>query len=436
MRWASARSATWGPASRWRSKIGRWHEGRSAGSRCRVPSGSSVSPSVACNPRRRRCSASSRRSPCWCCSRRGRDRPRSRGRTGGMPEHESTAAAMRRAATELLSHLDEEQRAAAGLPFTDDHARRWIEYRPRPRPGVCLADLDRTARKAAHRLLHSGLSPHAFAQAEAIMVLEEVLDRIEGGHRGRHGNDYWVVVFGDPVPGGRWSWRFEGHHLSVTMTVAGELVSPAPVFFGANPATVSYAGRPVLRPLAPEEDLAWALLDAIGPATREQAIVAGTAPEDLVSNTRPRVDERAVPLGVPAHRLRAAGRGRTGAGGQPPRRPQQQAGGLPPGGRGVRPERVVDAGDRAQVDGAGPGGKAPPGRGEPGHLLQDRLPVQLEQATGEHQLPHHGDDEDRRGLFGGLHQRADQQTQRGAGQRDQGHRDHDLDQRRVDPPPP
>ncbi|OLB73374.1 MAG: hypothetical protein AUI14_26380 [Actinobacteria bacterium 13_2_20CM_2_71_6] len=225
-----------------------------------------------------------------------------------MPEHESTAAAMRRAATELLSHLDEEQRAAAGLPFTDDHARRWIEYRPRPRPGVCLADLDRTARKAAHRLLHSGLSPHAFAQAEAIMVLEEVLDRIEGGHRGRHGNDYWVVVFGDPVPGGRWSWRFEGHHLSVTMTVAGELVSPAPVFFGANPATVSYAGRPVLRPLAPEEDLAWALLDAIGPATREQAIVAGTAPEDLVSNTRPRVDERVVPLGVPAHRLGATGR--------------------------------------------------------------------------------------------------------------------------------
>ena len=64
--------------------------------------------------------------------------------------------------------------------------------------GVPLADLDRAARKAAHRLLATGLSPHAYAQAMTIMALEEVLDRPEGWQRGRHSNDYWVVVFGDP----------------------------------------------------------------------------------------------------------------------------------------------------------------------------------------------------------------------------------------------
>jgi hypothetical protein len=67
-----------------------------------------------------------------------------------------------------------------------------------------------------------------------IVALEEVLDARERWQRGRHSGDYWVSVYGDPEDGRPWSWRFEGHHLSVTMTVAGQEVSPAPVFFGAN----------------------------------------------------------------------------------------------------------------------------------------------------------------------------------------------------------
>jgi uncharacterized protein DUF3500 len=76
-----------------------------------------------------------------------------------------------------------------------------------------------------------------------IVALEEVLDRKEQWRRGRHSGDYWVSVYGDPDADKPWSWRFEGHHLSVTMTVAADAVSPAPVFLGANPACVSYAAR-------------------------------------------------------------------------------------------------------------------------------------------------------------------------------------------------
>jgi len=211
--------------------------------------------------------------------------------------------AMRHAAATLLAHLDGDQADTARRRFDDEAARRWIEYRPRPRPGVSLATLDPAARKAAHRLLASALSTAAFAQAAAIMALEEVLDHTEGGGRDRRSDDYWVVVFGDPAPDGRWGWRFEGHHVSVSVTVAGGQVSAGPVFLGANPATVSYAGRPVLRPLAPEEDLARALLDAMGPAGRDRAVISGTAPDDIISYTHPRAPERAEPLGVPAGSL-------------------------------------------------------------------------------------------------------------------------------------
>jgi Protein of unknown function (DUF3500) len=210
---------------------------------------------------------------------------------------------MRAAATTFLDGLDERQRALAALKFGNDQARRWIEYRPRPRPGACLADFDVATRKAAHRLLATGLSPHAYAQAMAVVALEEVLDRREDWARGRHSNDYWVAVFGDPAGDGPWSWRFEGHHVSVTMTVHGDDVSPAPVFLGANPARVDYAGRPVMRPLAPEEDLARELLDAVGPAGRGQAIVSESAPADIRTSVRPRAQVPIEPLGIAGARL-------------------------------------------------------------------------------------------------------------------------------------
>ena len=213
------------------------------------------------------------------------------------------AADMTAMAKELLETLDDEQRSLALHTFDDVAARRWLEYRPEPRPGACVAGLSLPARKAAHRLLATGLSDHAYAQAMAIIGLEETLDRLEGWERHRHSGDYWINVFGEVGGDGPWGWRFEGHHLSVSMTLDGDRVSPAPVFFGANPHRVSYAGRTVSRPLAPEEDLARALLEAMGPRERAEAVVADEAPYDIRTATRPRAAEHIEPHGVAAARL-------------------------------------------------------------------------------------------------------------------------------------
>src|SRR6266487_2213244 len=120
---------------------------------------------------------------------------------------DSLAGQMRIAASSLLASLDGRQRELAALSFADDAARRWLEYRPRSRPGACIAELSGTARKAAHRLLATGLSEHAYAQAMGIVALEEVLDRKEQWRRGRHSGDYWVSVYGDPEGDQPWSWR-------------------------------------------------------------------------------------------------------------------------------------------------------------------------------------------------------------------------------------
>jgi hypothetical protein len=164
---------------------------------------------------------------------------------------------------------------------------------------VALGELGRSQRKAVHALVATALRPHAYAQVAAIMSLEDVLDRIEDGRRGRHSGDYWTVVFG--VPGDEpWGWRFEGHHVSLNVTVADGRVAGTPCFLGANPAVVRHGDAVVSRPLVEEEDVARALLHALHGAARARAVIAEEAPADIVTRDRLRVDGTLEPAGVPA----------------------------------------------------------------------------------------------------------------------------------------
>jgi hypothetical protein len=192
-------------------------------------------------------------------------------------------------AADLLASLAPEQRATACFPFPADDERRDWTYVPRQRPGLALTFMDAEQQKRASRLLATALSTEGFATAAVIMALEDVLDRIEGGHRFRHRDDYAVSVFGTPGDDS-WGWRFEGHHLSVNVTlVDGAVVSSVPLFFGANPARVG-----AVRPLGPEEELGRALARAAG----DGVLIAADAPDDILSKDAPRLDGSVQPEGI------------------------------------------------------------------------------------------------------------------------------------------
>ena len=219
----------------------------------------------------------------------------------------SLAEEMGQRADDLLGALAPEHDRLARHAFEDRDARRWMEYRPRPRPGMRLADLTIDGRKAAHRLLATGLPPATYAQAVAVMALEEVLDRQEGWTRGRHADDYCVSVFGDPGGAAPWGWRFEGHHLSVSMTLVGDEVAGVPVFLGANPHRVTRGGRTVLAPLAEEEALGLAVLDTMSTSARRTAVVSPTAPDDVRSGPSGSASPLE-PVGVGSRQLGPTGR--------------------------------------------------------------------------------------------------------------------------------
>ena len=204
-----------------------------------------------------------------------------------MPNSESTAA-MRAAAEAFLERLGPEATPSARVAFADDVERRNWHYVPRERNGLSLASMTSEQAKAAYDLLASGLSLTGYAAATAIVALEDLLDRIEGGGRHRHRRDYSVTVFDQPSAKGAWGWRFEGHHVSVNVTVVDGRVAGSPLVLGANPAeVVAASGHPVVRPLAAEEDVALALLAAMPPAQREASFFGDHAPEDIVTAAAP-----------------------------------------------------------------------------------------------------------------------------------------------------
>jgi hypothetical protein len=207
----------------------------------------------------------------------------------------------------FLVGLSDEQRIQGRYTFTDTAVRHRWTYRPRSRAGLTLGELTRAQRKAVHAMLTTVLSPHAYAQAAAIMALEDVLDRAEDHQRDRHHTDYWIVVFGEPSSPDRWGWRFEGHHLSLNITVIDGQLATTPCFFGVNPATVRYRDEPILAPLSQEEHLARTLLGELTTTQRRLAVVSDAAPADIRTRTAARIDATVEPRGIPMTRLDSAG---------------------------------------------------------------------------------------------------------------------------------
>ena len=193
---------------------------------------------------------------------------------------------MSHAAENLLATLPADQQAALQRGFDDPERQAW-HYTPGHRWGVSLAEMGRESTKSVHQLLTTVVSRAAHTRVTAITGLEDVLDESEGGKRGRHAGDYWTAVFGEPGSHS-WGWRFEGHHVSINVTVAGEEISTTPFFLGANPATVTdERGGMVSRPLAPEEDVGQAFLATLDDDQRKRAVISDAAPSDILSGDVP-----------------------------------------------------------------------------------------------------------------------------------------------------
>jgi Protein of unknown function (DUF3500) len=202
------------------------------------------------------------------------------------------------AAAALVAALPAAQKSVAVFPFDDPERYNW-HFVPRDRRGLAFRDMDARQRQLALALLKTGLSDQGFGKAQAIMALEGVLKALE--QRGpaddyRHPEKYYFTIFGSPSAQDAWGWRLEGHHLALNFSAAsGQVVAGTPGFMGANPGIVPEGpakGRQILRQ---EAELGFALVQSFSAAQLQEALMAETAPADIITGNR-----RQVQLGQPA----------------------------------------------------------------------------------------------------------------------------------------
>jgi hypothetical protein len=214
-----------------------------------------------------------------------------------------TATKMAAAAKAYLATLTPEQKAKGSFPFDSKNRLVWFftpqqdKEKKATRIGLPLSEQTAEQKAAALALLKTGLSEKGFEQASTIMSLEGVLlDLEKNGAMVRNPGWYFVSVYGDPSNTSDWSWRFEGHHMSVNYTLGkGEVVSATPLMFGANPADIKDGPRKGLRTLPGIENLARELISSLTPEQDKVAKQAKDFAEIQENKTRAGVDG---PVGV------------------------------------------------------------------------------------------------------------------------------------------
>jgi hypothetical protein len=176
----------------------------------------------------------------------------------------------------FLSTLDEKQRQRVLFAFDDEKQRtRWSNLPVSfvHRAGVSLKELNAAQRSAALALVSSALSRRGFEKIEQIMEGDEV-NKITEGNNAIFGKDlYYISILGKPSEKDPWMLQFGGHHLALNITIAGERGVLTPTLTGAQPALYTSNGLTV-RPLGPESDKAFALLNALDENQRKQAILS------------------------------------------------------------------------------------------------------------------------------------------------------------------
>lgn len=215
------------------------------------------------------------------------------------------------AAKAFLGTLTEEQKKKATFEFDSPERSKWFftpqqEKKTFTRKGVRIEELDEKQKAAALDLLKAGLSAKGFEQATTIISLETLLKELEGdkGAMVRNPSWYFISVFGEPSNTGPWGWRFEGHHLSVNVTLdKGEVVSATPIVFGSNPAEVLAGAKKGLRPLPDTEDPAKELIKSLDEEQVKLAKQAKQLPEIREGFADAKVGDQ---VGIPAGKLKDA----------------------------------------------------------------------------------------------------------------------------------
>jgi Protein of unknown function (DUF3500) len=184
----------------------------------------------------------------------------------------------------FIAKLNNEQKVKTLFSFDAKNRTEWtnLPIDQKLRLGIGLSELSDEQKIALHQILRTVLSPEGYQKALFIIQYDEDthqrLASTNSPIAHLYGQQkYWTSVFGEPVEGKNWGFKFEGHHLSLNFTFSSKGVTCTPMFTGINPALTSmgpFAGRYIMEP---ENEIGNALFNSLTDSQKNKVII-GTHP--------------------------------------------------------------------------------------------------------------------------------------------------------------
>lgn len=227
------------------------------------------------------------------------------------------------ASADFLATLNSSERDSLTFGFDDFKRTIWtnLPVGLAARPGLRYGNLSKDSKIAFNNLLLSVLSSQGYLKTTQIMQLDGVLlDIYEIAHakgdveeesmevirnlNWGQGN-YYISFWGDPNKEDKWALKFEGHHISLNLTVISGEVAVTPLFLGSDPGLVRYSELAGFRLLSKEEDYGLKLINMMTAEQLELAIISEEVPKDIL--THPKSGKRLLQYqGIKGNQLTAA----------------------------------------------------------------------------------------------------------------------------------
>jgi hypothetical protein len=202
----------------------------------------------------------------------------------------------------FIQTLESNQRDSVLIAFPDSARTNWtnLPLGLAPRAGLRYGDLTEQSKIAFHQVLSSIFSSQGYLKTFAIMQVDDILHELfeiqfqQGKVPAQsmefirklnwdYGN-YFVAIAGNPETEDIWGLKFEGHHISINLTVTGDEFSMTPLFFGSDPAVVEATQYAGLRPLSKEEDYGFWLINALDESQKAKATISDKVPGDIITS--------------------------------------------------------------------------------------------------------------------------------------------------------
>ena len=173
---------------------------------------------------------------------------------------------------------------ADGMAFAagDPERTNW-QFWPTQRIGLPLWLMSKEQRRLTHELLRAVMSSSGYLKTVQVMQLDELMASIDEVGNLVSMDHYRLAIFGEPSIDSVWGWRFEGHHVSLNVSVGADQIIVTPTFLGANPAEVQMGLLAGLRVHGAVEDMARELVESLDENERRIAVVSEQVPADILT---------------------------------------------------------------------------------------------------------------------------------------------------------